>query len=205
MRALTHPGHIRFRFAVSDVVGDGVREQKVILLYKANVLSERLQLMLFHIHSIDQNTTLLYIVKPAQQCNQCAFARTRCSHDSHSLAGLDFETDVPEHQVIAVGKGDMVKQYVPPEFFRADCVLILPDGGTQIHIIKYLLTAGHGLCGCINDVGQLSHWVGEHPDIAGHADQLTNVHVAQIHHQSATRQGDGRAELAEHIHKGHVI
>ena len=88
--------------AEADVVGDGVREQKVILRHVGAGAAHRVDGQAVHVLAVDEEGAVGHIISAQQQVDQCRFARAGLAHDAHAFAGGDREADIPQHVVLAV-------------------------------------------------------------------------------------------------------
>ena len=71
--------HVCFEATVTDVVGDASIEQQRLLLNNADLLTQRFDLQLADVGSVEQDPTLAGIVKAGDEADKSRLARPRGS------------------------------------------------------------------------------------------------------------------------------
>ena len=113
-----------------DVMGDGVREEEVVLRDIGAGVAHRVDGNGVDVFAIHKQGAVRHVVGTEQQVYQSGLARARLAHDAHSLAGLDREADVFEHIELAV----RVAERQVPEFHTALHIGQIRHAGTVSHI-----------------------------------------------------------------------
>ena len=94
------------RPAVTDVVADGVREQKGVLQHDADALPEAVLGHAADVLPVDGHGAGLHVVEALQQADDGGLAGTGRAHQRHGLAGLGDQVDALQHRRAGlVGEG----------------------------------------------------------------------------------------------------
>src|SRR5258708_7795280 len=107
------PAHpfVRDVFAAqTDVAGDRAAEKENLLQDHREILAQRLQIPVAHIHAVQQNPTLLHVVETHQQIGDRGLAGTGVPDERDGLPGSDGERNVLQDPVVViVSKPDVLK------------------------------------------------------------------------------------------------
>ena len=114
----------------ADVVGDGIREEEIVLWNIGAGSAHRMDGQGVHVLAVHKQGAVRHVVGAQQQVHQRRFARAGLAHNAHAFAGVDGEGDVLQHIVFAV----RVAEGQVAEFHTALRVLQLLHAGAVGHI-----------------------------------------------------------------------
>ena len=108
----------RLGTTVDQVVEDRSAKEKRLLQDNSDVLAERWGGQVSQVDAIQQHSSLIHIVKSAEQIHQGGFATATSSDDADPLAGFNCETDILQDGAMAfIAKGDILE----PDFSLEVC------------------------------------------------------------------------------------
>ena len=87
----------RFGHAKGDVLGDGARKEKDVLLDGRDLGAQRFQFPVAHVDPIDQYLSALHVKNAIDQSGERALSAAGPADDGHGFAGLDAEADIAKY------------------------------------------------------------------------------------------------------------
>ena len=89
--------------APAQVLGDGAGEEQVFLQHHGHGVSERVGVVLAHVHAADLHAALGHVVEPRNELDEGRLARARAAQDADGGAGGDVQVDVRQGVLLGVG------------------------------------------------------------------------------------------------------
>ena len=182
-------------------MGDGIREEEVVLRHIGARIADRVDGHAVHILPVHEEGAIRHIVGAEQQVHQCGLARAGLAHDAHALAGLDLKGNVLEHVEFAgrVAEGQV------PELDAALGGLQVGHAGAVCHIDGGIQQLGDPVEGGLAAGGLFDEHRHGHdgPDdrleIADVLHELTGVEPAAVDQIAAVAEDDADDRLNEEV------
>ena len=97
---------VAVRISVRDVAGDRSLEQERLLRHVADLVAQRLQLVVAHVDAVDEHLALRGVVETRHEVDEGRFAGAGRADERDRLTLLRLEIDAFEHGVTRVGVGE---------------------------------------------------------------------------------------------------
>ena len=188
----------RVRVAPAQILLDRAGEQHVLLQHDRDLVAQRLQIVLPHVHAADPHAAVRHVVQPADELHQTRLRRPRAADDADGLAGLHMEIDVRKRAALRrrrILKVDMVKIHVAVLHIIDRLCRVLQAARLVEHLADAL--AG-GLRHRQHHEDHREHHQA-HEDLHGIRDHARQTSHAQI--CSARRDDELRREIRDEDHR----
>ena len=188
----------------SNVLGDGVREQKRLLRHEADGAAQRRQRDLAHVDAVDEDRPGRRLMQSRQQGDQRGLARSGGPDECDGLSGLDANRHVFEHRPVRsrIGERQVARFDRAGERRRSPCRrhVGIADVGGRIHDFQHPLPRRHAALQHVRDPAERDHRPAQHHEIRVERHELAERDAAADHLAAAHPQHEQRAETEEKRH-----
>ena len=96
----------------ADILLNGATKKHVLLQHHANHLPQSGQVVLTHIHPVNEHLPLGGVIQPGDQVHQTALAAAGATHNTDDLAGLGGKADMLQN-IVPVALRIILKAHIP--------------------------------------------------------------------------------------------
>ncbi len=180
--------------AECDVIGNRVRKQEDLLRHKADLLPERLQVIVFDVDAIYGDRTAVGIVHPHEQVSDRGFSRSCSANDRQYLPRPQVEGYVIQclDARIGIGKRDVGKTHIALD--GGSYAFAGVDGGFGVQKLVDAFLRGGCALHQRGHPGQCHGRKGELVDVDNELCNIARGNRSASHFQATDIHGDNRAK-----------
>ena len=190
-----------FRLSIRKVVPDRAAKQIGFLKHNADPLPQLRTGVLTHVDSVHQHVSVIHVVEPTEQVDQCRLPRAAAADDADHLARLHFKRNALEHRLVRI----VAEMHVVEHDRAAWCARVrrscrLAHRDWRVEQFQHPLGAGQKTGQPGREIRQRRQGRIEHGQVGQEGNQRTERHRLADHVAASDVPHDQPAETEDDLH-----